>query len=286
MSGYKNPKRGEIVAAVPLMVRGVTKEHTTGRARCELMRSSGSKVRVASAPEDTKVGVSGRGTEESLVRSRSGRSDGRKAVEKVGGGVKTLCLEARGKGGLDQKSAHDIICSPNHALCLAVLWRSIRTRHTELDTAGEEEGARGGVIELTPVVALDDLNGEAELSGHPGKEVKKGGEGVRLSMQREGPGVVREIINDHQIILITRNAEYRRSPHITVDKIKNMRSMRRRRKRKANMTTKLACLTEVLSSSPSTRDISTTTNLSQNISTRMTEAAVPSGGRRCHVKSS
>jgi hypothetical protein len=145
---------------------------------------------------------------------------------------------------------------------------------------------RGGVIELTPVVALDGLNGEVELSGYPGKEVKKGGEGVRLGTQREGPGVVREIIYDHQIILITRNAEYRRSPHITVDKIKSMRSMRRRRKRKSNMTIKLACLTEVLSSSPSTRDISTTTNLSQNISAGMTEAAVPSGGRRCHDESS
>jgi hypothetical protein len=149
------------------------------------------------------VGVSGRSTEESVVRSRSGRSGGRKTVEKVGGGVKTLFPEARGKGGLDQKSAHDIVCGPNHALCLAVLWGSIQTRHMELDTAGEEEGARGGVIEPTPVVALDGLNGEAELSGHPCKEVKKGGEGVRLSMQREGPGVVREIINDHQIILIT-----------------------------------------------------------------------------------
>jgi hypothetical protein len=117
--------------------------------------------------------------------------------------------------------------------------------------------------------------------------VKKGGEGVRLSTQREGPGVVREIINDHQIILITRNAEYRGSPHITVDKIKSMRSMRRRRrKRKPNITTKLACLTEVLSSSLSTRDISTTTNLSQNISARMTESAVPSGGGRRHGKSS
>jgi hypothetical protein len=181
MSGYKNPTRGEIIATVPIMVRGVTKEHTAGRARCELMRSSGSKVRVASAPEDTKVGVSGRGTEESVVRSRSGRSCGRKAVEKVGGGVKTLCPEARGKGCLDQKSAHAIVCGPNHALCLAILWRSIRTRHKELDAVDEEEGARGGVIELTPVVALDGLNSEAELSKHPGKEVNKGGEGVRLS---------------------------------------------------------------------------------------------------------
>jgi hypothetical protein len=114
--------------------------------------------------------------------------------------------------------------------------------------------------------------------------VKKGGKGVKLGTQMESPGVVREVINDHQIILITRNVEYRRSPHITVDKIKSMRSMRRR-KRKPNMTTKLACLTKVLSSSPSTRDISTTINLSQNISAGMTEAAVPSGGRRCHGES-
>jgi hypothetical protein len=52
------------------------------------------------------------------------------------------------------------------------------------------------------------------------------------------------------------------------------------------MTTKLACVTEVLSSSPSTRDISTTTNLSQNISAGMTETVVPSGGRRCYGESS
>jgi hypothetical protein len=65
------------------------------------MRSSGSKIRVARAPEDTKVSVSGRGTEESVVRSLSGRSGGRKMIEKVGGGVEALCPEARGKGGLD-----------------------------------------------------------------------------------------------------------------------------------------------------------------------------------------
>jgi hypothetical protein len=68
--------------------------------------------------------------------------------------------------------------------------------------------------------------------------VKEGGEGVRLSTQRESPGVVREIINDHQIILIARKTRNRRSPHITVNKIKGMRCMRRRRReRKANMAT-------------------------------------------------
>jgi hypothetical protein len=76
--------------------------------------------------------------------------------------------------------AHDIVCGPNHALNLVVLWRSVQTRHTQLNTSGEKERARGVVIELTTVVTLDGLNGEAELSGHPGKEVKEGGESVRL----------------------------------------------------------------------------------------------------------
>jgi hypothetical protein len=86
------------------------------------VRRCGSKVRVASAPEDTKVSVGRSGTKESVVRSRSERSCGRKTVKKVGGSVKALCPEARGQGGLDQKSAHDIVRGTNHAPSLAVLW--------------------------------------------------------------------------------------------------------------------------------------------------------------------
>jgi hypothetical protein len=87
------------------------------------VRRNGGKVQVASAPEDTKVSVGGRGTEESVVRSRSGRSCGSKVVKKIGGGVEALYLEARGQGGLDQKGAHDIVRGPNHTLSLTVLRR-------------------------------------------------------------------------------------------------------------------------------------------------------------------
>jgi hypothetical protein len=65
----------------------------------------------------------------------------------------------------------DIVRGANHPPSLAVLWR----RHAQLNTP-REEGA-GGVIELAPVVTLDNLNGEAELSGHPGKEVEEGEKG-------------------------------------------------------------------------------------------------------------
>ena len=59
------------------------------------------------------------------------------------------------------------------------------------------------------VVTLDGLNGEAELSGHPGKEVEKGGKGLRLSAQRKSPRVMGEIIHHDQIIFVARHAEYR-----------------------------------------------------------------------------
>jgi len=75
---------------------------------------------------------------------------------------------------------HDVVRCVNHPFSLAVLRRGIRTRHAQLNTPREEEGTGGGVIELTPVVALDGLNDEAELNGHPGKEVEKGGEGLKL----------------------------------------------------------------------------------------------------------
>ena len=118
--------------------------------------------------------------------------------------------------------------------------------------------------------------------------MEKGGEGLRLGAQRKRPRVVREIIDHHQILLIARKAKYMRGPQVTVNKIKCLRRMRRRRRRKRepNMTTELAGMAEGLSRSPSTRNISTTTELSQNVAARVTKTAVLGGGRRCRGKSS
>src|SRR6185503_14478468 len=181
---------------------------------------------------------------------------------------------------LDQKGAHDVVRRTNHPLILVVLRRGIRTRHAQLNTPREEERTGGGVVELPPIVTLDGLNGVAELSGHPGKVVECG-EGLRLGAQRKRPRVVREVVDHHQIVLITRKAKYRRGPQVTVNKLKCMRRMRRRRrKREPNMTTELARMVEGLSRSPSTRNIGTTTDLSQNIAARVTKMAVAGGGRR------
>jgi hypothetical protein len=61
MARDEDPTRGEVKAAVALVVRGVPEKHTEGGTGCELVRSSGSGVRVASTPEDTEVGGGGPG---------------------------------------------------------------------------------------------------------------------------------------------------------------------------------------------------------------------------------
>ena len=75
------------------------------------------------------------------------------------------------------------------------------------------------------VVTLDGLNDEAELSGHPGEEVEEGGERLRLGTLGKSPRVVREVVNHHEIVLVTRHAGYRSGPQITVNQIKHMRRM-------------------------------------------------------------
>jgi len=78
VSGDQDAARGEVKASGPLVVRGVSKKHTTSRAGRQLVRSSGGDVRVTCTPEDPKVVVARRGTEKGVVWSGSRRSsDGR-----------------------------------------------------------------------------------------------------------------------------------------------------------------------------------------------------------------
>ena len=67
--------------------------------------------------------------------------------------------------------------------------------------------------------------------------MEEGGKGLGLGAQKKSPRVMRKIINNDQVIFISRHAKYRRCPQVTVDEIKSTRSMRRRRKQKSNMAT-------------------------------------------------
>jgi hypothetical protein len=81
---------------------------------------------------------------------------------------------------LEKKSPDGVVGRADHAFSLAVPGGGIWARHPQLHPVEEKEVTGGGVIELPTVVTLNDLNGEAELSGHPDEEVAEGGESLRL----------------------------------------------------------------------------------------------------------
>jgi hypothetical protein len=65
-------------------------------------------------------------------------------------------------------------------LSFTILRRGVWAGHLEVHAMSKEELPRGGVIELTHVVALDTLNLMAELSTDKRKELGDIQKGVRL----------------------------------------------------------------------------------------------------------
>jgi hypothetical protein len=55
--------------------------------------------------------------------------------------------------------------------------------------------------------------------------VAKSGKRLRLGLQGKSPGIMGEIIDHHQVVLIARYAENRRSPQVAMNKIKCTRGM-------------------------------------------------------------
>ena len=91
---------------------------------------------------------------------------------------------------------------------------------------GKEESSGAGGVKLPAVVALNGLDAGAKLSGGVGDEVGERAESVRLKAERKSPQVVSAIINYDQIIFKTRDANDRRRPQITMNKVKLMSSTR------------------------------------------------------------
>jgi hypothetical protein len=67
----------------------------------------------------------------------------------------------------------------------------------------------GVVVELAAIVTLQGTDRSTKLGGYPGEEVYEGGECVRLQPKRKSPKKMGKIIQNHQIVFITRETEYR-----------------------------------------------------------------------------
>ena len=100
------------------------------------------------------------------------KSFGGMTVDKVCGGVKGLDLVGRGKAGLEEQGAGDVVQGTKHALGLTVLWGGVRAGHPQGDCIGEEKGAGGGIVKLPTIVTLDAVNGRGKLCLHKGKKMR------------------------------------------------------------------------------------------------------------------
>jgi hypothetical protein len=103
---------------------------------------------------------------------------------------------ASGKGCLERQRVHDIIDGVNHVLNLTILRGGVGAWHPKLDVMGEEERARGGVIEPSSIVVLDTPDGATKLHEYISKEVREGGESIRLVSLRKSPWVMHAIIKN------------------------------------------------------------------------------------------
>jgi hypothetical protein len=65
-----------------------------------------------------------------------------------------------------------------------------------------------------------------------------------------------KIIQNYQIVFISRKTEYRRGPEITMNQVKSLLSPKRRgSKRETSMSAKMTSMTEALKMSPTTKRI-------------------------------
>jgi hypothetical protein len=150
---------------------------------------------------------------------------------------------------------HDIIGGTNHALSLDIQRGSVGTQHPKLDTVREEESAGGGVIKHAFIIALDAPDGTAKLGKHKDEEVGQGGEGVRLRAQWKSPRVMGVVIENDQVILVTRDTRNRGGPKVIVYEVKWLNdSSRGARKGQPDVPTKLVGMAQGIISTPRAGD--------------------------------
>lgn len=111
---------------------------------------------------------------------------------------------------------NDVVDGANDAFSFTVLGGGVGAGHAQVDAMGQEEHAGAEIIELATIVALNALDGGAKLCADIGKEIGERRVSVRLELLGKRPQVMGIIIQNSQIILVTRDTDNGRSPEITM----------------------------------------------------------------------
>jgi hypothetical protein len=87
-----------------------------------------------------------------------------------------------------------------------------------------KERSSAGIVEFFAIVSLEAEDWALELCDDESVERDESGKNVRFVANRECPSEMGEIIQQHKIIFVSRIANNRRSPNITVQKLKRKQS--------------------------------------------------------------
>jgi len=136
------------------------------------------------------MGVRGLSGINRCVRGRKSEGFSGEPVHKICRSVKGLNLVNWREARLKQKGTQNVIDGANRTFCFSVLLGCIWTRHAECNTVGEEERAGLRIIEFSAIVALDALDGGAELRANMSKKIRKNRKSLGFEAKRKGPHVV------------------------------------------------------------------------------------------------
>jgi hypothetical protein len=156
---------GEIKIPITFVVSGISEKNTSGGPRCQFMGGFGGEIRIEGTTEYAQVLIGGENSMDGEVWADRVDRLGGEAVQQICGGVEPFYPVASQNKSLKKEGAQYVIYGAEDALDFIVLQRSVGIRHPHKYLFGGEECMRGGVIELTTIVALYDFDGAAKLCG-------------------------------------------------------------------------------------------------------------------------
>ena len=131
--------RGEVETAITLMGGGISEEHAGGRARRQLVASSGGHIWVTEAPKNPKKGV----IRWRAVQQREGNAilDGRARapIQEIGGRAEGLGPVRGRHVRMNEQSVNDVIQRSKNTLGFAILLGGVRAREAQLNVTGAKE---------------------------------------------------------------------------------------------------------------------------------------------------
>jgi hypothetical protein len=163
----------------------------------------GGHVRIASAPKNFEMIISGLGRKEGAVGSGGGESFSGEAVHQICGSVKGLNPVSWRETHLKQKGTQSVIDGAKGTLGFTILLGGVWTRHAEGNTVGEEERAGRRIVKFMAIVTLNTLDGGAKLRANISEKVRKSGKCLGFEAKWKSPNVVRTIIKNNKIIFVS-----------------------------------------------------------------------------------